>query len=188
MNLHVQLDAGPSAGPLLDSILPVYREVYVEPPYCEGPDDVAAFARSWPGRVAAPGFRLVRAFTNDRLIGFTFGHELRPDTAWWEGALSPLPPGVTAERAGRTFAIIELAVLAQFRRRGVARALHDRLLDGVGTERVTLLVRPESEAAPAQAAYERWGYTQLGQLRPGPDTPVYNLMLRQLPSTAAGRG
>jgi ribosomal protein S18 acetylase RimI-like enzyme len=180
VNRALELDAGEDAGPLLDAILPIYSEVYVEPPYCEGPDDVTEFAESWPSRVASQGFRLVRAFADGRPVGFTFGHELSERTAWWDGALSPLPADVVTEQAGRTFAIIELAVLREFRRRGVARALHDRLLDGIRAERVTLLVRPEPSAAPAQAAYHSWGYRELGRLQPGPETPVYNLMLREL--------
>ena len=86
----------------------------------------------------------------------------------------------TAEWPGRTFAVIELAVLAGHRRRGLGARLHAALLDGVRTERVTLAVRPEPETAPARTAYERWGYRRVGQVRPGGQAPVYDLMVRDL--------
>jgi ribosomal protein S18 acetylase RimI-like enzyme len=177
---ELRLDTGPSALLLLDDILPTYADVYAEPPYSEGPDDVADFAASWERRVSSPGFRLVRALLDDSVVGFTFGHRLAPTTAWWDGAVTPLPPDVTSERPGRTFAIIELAVRAWCRRQGIGRLMHDLLLDDAGAERVTLLVRPEPEARPARAAYESWGYRQVGKVRPGSDLPTYNALLRAL--------
>jgi ribosomal protein S18 acetylase RimI-like enzyme len=56
--------------------------------------------------------------------------------------------------------VIELAVLADHRRKGIATALPQHLLYSVATERVSLVVRPE--AAPARAAYAKWGYRRLG--------------------------
>lgn len=163
-------------GSVLAAFLPAYVEAYREPPYCEGLADVAGFAAGWPNRVAAPGFRVAVARDGERVVGFTFGHELVEETAWWEGALSPLDVD-TVEWPGRTFAVLELAVLASHRRRGVASALHRRLLDGVKVERVTLLVRPEPGAAPARAAYAAWGYRKVGQIRPYADAPVYDVMV-----------
>jgi len=130
--------------------------------------------------VAAPGFRLAVATADEQVVGFTFGHELTADTRWWSGALTPLPPEVTAERPGRTFAIIELAVRQPYRRRRIARRLHEALLAGVGAERATLLVRPE--AAPALAAYDGWGYRPLGPLRPFPGAPIYQARVLPLPA------
>lgn len=172
--------------PPVDLVLPVYAEVYAEPPYFEGEAEVADFARAWPGRVAAPGFRLIVARSDDRPVGFTFGHELTPNTRWWSGVLEPLPAELTAEWPGRTFAVIELAVLADHRRQGLASRLHRELLDGVGAERVTLSVRPEPEAAPARAAYAKWGYRKVGRSRPAPGMPVYDVMV--LDRVALGSG
>jgi ribosomal protein S18 acetylase RimI-like enzyme len=159
----------------------LYAEVYSEPPYNEGPDDVARFATSWERYLRQPGFRLVLARKGEHAVGMALGHELAPDTDWWQGLLTPLSDGFTGETPGRTFAVIELAVRAPHRRRGIARALHRQLLADIGTERVTLLVRPEPEAAPARSAYHSWGYEKVAQMRYEVDQPTYDVMVRQSP-------
>ncbi|WP_322778275.1 GNAT family N-acetyltransferase [Frankia sp. Cas4] len=171
---------GQDPGRLRELIEPVYAEVYAEAPYCEGPDDVAEFAAGWPRRVGAPGFRAVIATVDDRPVGMTFGHPLAAETGWWEGLVERAPDEVTAEDGHRSFAVIELAVLASHRRRGLGRALHDGLLAGRDEQRVVLLVRPEPDAAPARAAYASWGYRTIGQLRPWEDAPVYLALVRVL--------
>lgn len=162
--------------------LPIVRDLYVtiyaEPPYCEGADDVRTFSNDWPRRVSAPAFRLVLATHKLKPVGFAFGHQLTPTTPWWDGSTQPLSPDITTEWKGRTFAIIELAVLKEHRRHGIARALHDHLLSGRDEERVTLLVRPEAQ--PAKTAYKHWGYQELGDIRPFKNAPLYNIMLRPL--------
>lgn len=158
-------------------MLPVYAEVYAEAPYFEGEAEVADFARSWPSRIGAPGFRLVIAEADGQPVGFSFGHELTEATRWWSGAVEPLEVDTTEWR-GRTFAVIELAVLTGHRRQGLGGRLHEALLEDVHAERVTLAVRPEAEAAPARAAYRRWGYRKAGQVRPAPGLPVYDVMVR----------
>jgi predicted GNAT superfamily acetyltransferase len=67
-----------------------------------------------------------------------------------------------------------------WRRRGVARRLHAELLAGLTVERVTLTMRPEPEAAPAQAAYAAWGYVKVGQSQPWDEAPVYDAMVLDL--------
>jgi ribosomal protein S18 acetylase RimI-like enzyme len=156
----------------------IYEQVYREPPYYEGPKDVADFVSSLPRRAAQPRFQLVVAFADNEAVGFAFGHQLPSDTQWWKGAITALPDPITQERAGRTFAIIELAVLAPYRRRGFAKAMHDALRVGRAEERITLLVRPE--ATPAHAAYKNWGYVCVGSIRPWPEAPMYDAMLLDL--------
>ncbi|MDP8970782.1 MAG: GNAT family N-acetyltransferase [Actinomycetota bacterium] len=171
-------DESAHAEALIDELVPVYADVYAEPPYLEGPEDVTDFTDTFQTRrLTQTGFRLVTAHTSE-LIGFTFGHTLRPGTGWWRGALTSLPDEFTAEPPGRTFAIIELAVRAPWRRRGVAGMLHDALLEDRPEERATLLVRPE--ATPAQAAYARWGWRKVGQIRRVPTAPVYDALVLTL--------
>jgi ribosomal protein S18 acetylase RimI-like enzyme len=166
----------------VSSVIPVigrlYEVVYREPPYCEGPDDVREFVEGMPRRAAQPAFRLVVATTDGKPVGFAFGHQLPADTKWWQGATTPLPDSIVREYAGHTFAVIELAVLAEYRRRGIAKAMHDALLVDADEERVTLLVRPE--AMPARRAYERWGYARVGAIRPWPEAPLYDAMMLNL--------
>jgi GNAT superfamily N-acetyltransferase len=162
----------------------MYGEVYAEPPYCEGSEDVEEFAGGWPRRVSQPGFRVVVAYAGTEPAGFTFGHQLRSDTRRWANALDPLPPELTAEWPGRTFLIVELAVRKRFRRRGLGRALHAALLRDRSEERVTLLVRPETEADPARQLYNTLGYMNVGPMRPSTDAPLYDCMLMSLPVSA----
>jgi ribosomal protein S18 acetylase RimI-like enzyme len=173
---------GTDALTILDDIARMYAEVYQEPPYLEGPSEVAEFVADWPRRVAQPGFRLVVAELAGEYVGFAFGHQLAPGTRWWTGATTTLPEGTTQEFPGRTFAIIELAVRHPYRRMGIARKLHSALLANRTEQRVTLLVRPEAEAA--QRAYAAWGYHPIGQIIPGEQAPTYNALVRDLPFDA----
>lgn len=176
----------------LSSIAPVYEAAYGEAPYNEGPDDLAEFQEGWPARVAQPSFRLVTARLDGRTVGFAFGHQLGPATHWWRGMLDDVEPGVVAERTGRTFAVIELAVDASMRRRGIGRELHAHLLAGLTEERATLLVRPEATAA--RCAYLSWTYKSVGRLQPFTHGPLYDAMIKPLhllnvdkaPSTETG--
>jgi GNAT superfamily N-acetyltransferase len=171
---------GSQAAEQLDAFLSAYEEVYVEPPYCEGPRDVAEFIERFHQQVKRPGFRLVVARDAGEVVGFAFGFRLPPDTGWWEGLLQSLPEEFTRETGERTFAVIELAVRKLWRRQGVARRLHAELLDGLDVERVTLTMRPEPEAAPAQLAYASWGYVKVGQSQPWDEAPVYDAMVLNL--------
>ncbi|MDD7942511.1 GNAT family N-acetyltransferase [Actinomycetospora lutea] len=161
-----------------DVVTSIYSEVYAEAPYHEGPDDFAGFAESLPHRAKAPSFRVVIAAVAGEAVGFALGHQLTPNTKWWDGALQPLPRDLTTEWPGRTFAVIEIAVRGQSRRRGYAAQLHAHLIAGLAEERLTLLVRPDAE--PAHRAYTSWGYERVGQIQPFDDAPVYDAMIRPL--------
>ncbi|MFI0815099.1 GNAT family N-acetyltransferase [Streptomyces sp. NPDC021098] len=164
----------------LDALLPAYEEVYAEPPYCEGPSDVAEFIERFRLQARRPGFRLVLAREGNEVVGFTFGYLLPADTGWWDGLVEAVPENFTDETGERTFAIIELAVRKPWRRQGVAAELHSRLLSDLSAERVTLTMRPEPEAAPAQSAYAAWGYRTVGRSRPWDEAPLYDTMVLDL--------
>jgi GNAT superfamily N-acetyltransferase len=127
-----------------------------------------------------PGFTLVAARHGGYLVGQASGLPLRPATSWWRGLTAPLPEEVTAEHAGRTFAVTELLVRASWRRQGIGRELHELLLDGRKEERATLTVAPGASAA--QAAFRAWGWRKLARTR-GDDAggPVLDLLVLDLP-------
>ncbi|MFI0934556.1 GNAT family N-acetyltransferase [Streptomyces sp. NPDC021019] len=164
----------------IDAFLPAYEEVYAEPPYSEGPSDVAQFLDHYVVHAKRPGMRLVLARDGHQVIGFTYGYFLPADTGWWANVDQPLADDFTHEDGTRTFVILELAVRAPWRRRGIAAGLHAQLLEGLDVERVTLTVRPEPEAAPAQAAYAAWGYEAVGTSHPWEEAPFYTAMVRPL--------
>ncbi|WP_053700516.1 GNAT family N-acetyltransferase [Streptomyces sp. NRRL F-5755] len=179
---------GQEAAQQLDAFLPAYEEVYAEPPYCETPRDVKDFIERYQVQTQRPGMRLVLARDDDEVVGFAFGYLLAADTRWWQNLQKPLPEDFTREDGHRTYVIIELAVRSPWRRRGIAAGLHAHLLDGLDAERVTLTVRPEPEAAPAQAAYAAWGYRTVGVSHPWEDAPYYDAMVLELPAAQRAVG
>jgi GNAT superfamily N-acetyltransferase len=105
---------------------------------------------------------------------------LRPSTSWWRGLTTPLPDEVTAEHAGRTFAVTELLVRASWRRQGIGRELHELLLGGRAEERATLTVPPGAGAA--QAAFRSWGWRKLARTRNDEGGgPVLDVLVTELP-------
>ncbi|GAA4804744.1 hypothetical protein GCM10023220_37950 [Streptomyces ziwulingensis] len=163
---------GPEAATELASFVSAYEEVYVEPPYREGPREVADFVEHYAVQARRPGMRLVLARSGHEVVGFTYGYLLAADTRWWDNLQDmKIPEDVAREDGRRTFVIIELAVREPWRRRGIACALHDLLLDGVRTERVTLTVRPEPEAEPAPPRTWLGGTAGSGRRGPGRKLP-----------------
>ncbi|AMW08156.1 acetyltransferase [Streptomyces qaidamensis] len=165
----------------LDVVLPMYKEIWVEPPYCEGVKEIAEFLDRFAQEVFLPRARLVITRCGDVPIGYAFGYPLPPDTGWWKAMDEETTPEFTAETGERTLGIVELAVRTKWRRQGIAALMHAHLLEGLGVERVTLAMRPEAEAAPAHAAYAAWGYRQVGHWRPAEEEAVSHIMLLTLP-------
>lgn len=168
-------DATIDAG-TIDEAASIYREAYAEPPYLEDESQLSTFLDDTRRRSRQPNFRLIIARLDQTPLGFALGHQLLPDSRWWEGSLDNIPPDATAEYPGRTFAVIELAIRMPYRRRGLGRRLHAHLTADLSEERLTLLVRPDAE--PALAAYSQWGYHSVGHLKPFEDAPIYLAMLR----------
>jgi GNAT superfamily N-acetyltransferase len=73
-----------------------------------------------------------------------------------------------------------LLVRASWRRQGIGRELHERLLDGRGEERAALTVPPG--AAAAQAAFRSWGWRKVGRARgEEPGGPMLDMLVIDLP-------
>ena len=133
-----------------------------------------------PSAITHPqaGFEIVIAYVGGEPVGQAFGYTLPSTSKWWDGLTSPVPDGFTTETGTRTFAFNELMVVPAWQGKGVAHALHDELLAGRSEERATLLVREDN--ASAQLAYRRWGWEKAGKLRPYPDAPHFDSMIRPL--------
>ncbi|SOB84706.1 GNAT family N-acetyltransferase [Streptomyces sp. 1331.2] len=165
-----------SAARLLDEIAPLYEQVFAEPPYFEGPRDLADFLEGYDRFRTVPGFRLVLARSGG-LVGFAFGVLLQSDSRWWDSL--GLDSEFVREDGRRTFVIREIAVAPGYRRRGLGRDLHAAVLEDIEADRITLAVRPEAEAAVK--LYEALGYRNVGDMTPSWDgAPVYRCMVRDL--------
>lgn len=158
-------------------IMAVYREVYAD----RLSDPFFHPERFW-GRLEPgswrEGFRLVTGRVAGDLVGFTLGSVLSVTSRWWEGLKADVDAEYLRETGSRTFGINELQVRPAWRRRGYAKAMSDALLEGLPVERATLLVRAEN--VPAYTAYISWGFQAIGQMQPFDDSPVYEVMVKEL--------
>ena len=168
--ITVELLDGSQAAARADELRSLRQEVYGE----------AGDAGQFRVRRRQPGFVLAEARHGRYLVGYAYGMPLRPSTSWWKDLTGALPAEVTAEHPGRTFALIELLVRAPWRRQGIGRSLHDRILGSRSEERATLTVSPA--AVPAQRAFRAWGWSKIARTRdPGPGSPVLDVLVIALP-------
>jgi GNAT superfamily N-acetyltransferase len=130
--------------------------------------------------VSQSSFDLVVAYSvGGDAIGQTRGWPLTEQSRWWEGLLSEPEPGFTHENGHRTFALSEIMVSQEWTGRGIAHALHDRLLSVRAEIRATLLAEPEN--IRAYRAYLHWGWRKVAQLRPRwDDAPTFDVLILEL--------
>ena len=168
------------AGAHADELQVLHAEVYAGPPYGRT-DDAAVFADRFRVQRRQPGFVLAEARHGGYLVGYASGMPLRPSTSLWRELTTPLPPEVTTEHPGRTFALVELLVRAPWRRQGIAQTLHNLILANRPEERATLTVLPT--ATPAQNAFQKWGWRKVARTRdPRPGSPVSDVLVTTLPA------
>ncbi|MBB5119194.1 acetyltransferase [Streptomyces eurocidicus] len=157
----------------------VYAEAFAGPPYYETGDDVAATFRRFRSQTRKNTFRAALARTEaGEPVGIAYGYPLGPNTGWWDQLAQPVPEAVRHEDGRRTFGLMELAVRPAWRRRGIARRLHDAVLGDTEAGRVLLNVRPDSKAA--SAAYRAWGYHKVGDARPWDGAALHDVMVLDL--------
>ncbi|MFF7021775.1 GNAT family N-acetyltransferase [Streptomyces klenkii] len=170
---------GAAAARAEDAFRRVYASAFAEPPYDETPGDVAAAFRRFRVQTRKPAFRgaLARTEAGDP-VGMAYGYPLSARTRWWDQLLVPVPEETRHEDGRRTFGLMELAVRAPWRGHGIARRLHDVVLEGTGVERLLLNVLPEAESA--QAAYRSWGYRKVGETRPWDGAALHDVMVLDL--------
>lgn len=168
------------AAALLDSICLLYDTVFSQPPFSWTDDESKHHRQSLTRLITNPTFALVSAEAADELVGFAYGVALKPGSPWWSGMTEPLANEMTVEWDGRTFAIIDLAVRADYRKRGIGRALLDTLLASRQEQRATLTVQPV--ATDTRAFYEHLGWRQVGTIEApaGSVSPFFDVYLFSL--------
>ncbi|MFG1887504.1 GNAT family N-acetyltransferase [Micromonospora sp. NPDC049051] len=171
--LELRHHTADQAAGLIDRLVELYLMVYADGGEFHSED---RYRRQLAGHMQRDGWDLVTATVDGELVGYIYGFPLPAETRWWGGIHEPIPAGFTNEDGKRTFAISELMVAPDWRRRGIARSLHDELLAGRAEERATLLAEPGN--APAQAAYRSWGWRQVTKLRPDWEhAPTYDVLI-----------
>lgn len=165
------------AAPLVDQLVELYLDVYGEADSEFFGED--RYRRQLQGHMPAPRWQVVTATADAELVGYIYGFALPATTHWWAGLLTSPGAGFAVEDGQRTVAISELLVRVPWRRRGIARSLHNEFLAGRSESRATLLVEPTNH--PALAAYTQLGWEQVAQLRPSWEAaPLYNVLVLDL--------
>ncbi|MFJ2406685.1 GNAT family N-acetyltransferase [Streptomyces xanthochromogenes] len=161
-------------------LLDVYAEVYADAAKTDPFATVERFAQGLDGWSRRPGWTCVVGYDQDQPAGYAYGAPLPEGAPWWGGLLTEVPADVVEETGTRTYALSELMVRAPWRKTGMARQIHDALLDARTEERATLLV--DQEHPKVHRLYKSWGWQTLGDLRPRiPDAPLFHAMLLTLP-------
>jgi ribosomal protein S18 acetylase RimI-like enzyme len=177
-----EFDSRTTRGAIDTVIVPIWERVYGDVATADPFFSTERFLDRVAGYTRSPGFGMFAALRSDIPIGLAFGYPLAPGGRWWNGLQITVPSDFIHEDGKRTFAINEIMVDANYRRQGIATRLHSALLSSRRESRATLLVEPENEAA--RAAYLHWGWSDVGELKPFPDSPTYMSMILSLPLRA----
>jgi len=156
-----------TAAAVMPELVDLYAVVYSEPPYEEGPDQVERFRSALPEEINRPGFALITANAEGRLVGAAYGWTMGAG-AWWSRADQDPPVPI---RDTDKFAVMEWIVRPDRRGRGTGSELIRRLLDDRPEKYATLASDPRS---PARKMYERAGWRQVARsiLAWGPEMDI----------------
>ena len=146
---------GAAVLPWVDALAGLYAVVYTEPPYEEGPEQVARFRNGLAEEARRPGFTAVLATVGNELVGAAYGWTM-PAGTWWSRADNPAPEDI---KAVDKLAVMEWIVHPEHRGRGVGAELMQRLLADRPEPWATLASDPRSAA---RDMYGRAGWQQVG--------------------------
>lgn len=160
---------GQEALPLASAVWRCYSAVFDD-----AHDEATWRADMFARQAARDGFRLVTASDAGEISGFAWGYIGEPGQYWADFAAAALPADTADDWIGGHFEVVELGVLPDARRRGLGRALHDALLDGI--RRRCLLSTTSDDQDAAVRLYAARGWRRLGTL--SADVQVMGLDLR----------
>ncbi|MFD7732419.1 GNAT family N-acetyltransferase [Kitasatospora phosalacinea] len=155
---------------LLEAYADVRAPLLHEPNY-----RVAAFVERLDLHAAGPGFALVLGYDGGTPVGYAYGNTVGPGDPYWRRLAGPLPDGFTDDPV---LAVREIGVRAPWRGTGVARRIHDALLDGRAEGRAALMVNPLAGGGKVQRLYEGWGYRPFDSQRASEVSPELVAMIR----------
>ncbi|WP_425471706.1 GNAT family N-acetyltransferase [Streptomyces cadmiisoli] len=152
------------------TLIDVHADAYADAMDDEFNQRFPWFVENWGGN---PDFDCVIAWDGDMAVAFAYGAPATPQREWWREHVTPAP------EKHRTFAYSELAVRTKYRKTGTAELISRALLDARGEDLVVLLV--DTEHPKVQELYESWGLRKVGERQPFADSPLYTVMLADLP-------
>ncbi len=158
-----------------DLLVNVYAEVYADrlaDPFFI----VDRFTERLDSHLRAPGWEVVVGYAGNQPAGYAYGATRPAGSTAWRGVIPTPDPELARETGTRTFFLFELMVRVPWRKTGAAAAIHEELLRRRPEERASLTV--EHDHPKVRALYERWGYRNVGSVRPFPDSPLFDVMLR----------
>lgn len=117
-------------------------------------------------------FACVVGYDGDEPVGYAYGAPATAGREWWR-------PFIPEPADPSTFSLSELMVRPRWRKQGLSEVLHRALTDGRPEAMVTLSV--DTAHPRVQELYESWGYRKVGESRPFADSPLYALMVADLP-------
>jgi ribosomal protein S18 acetylase RimI-like enzyme len=135
-------------------------EVY-DAVFGDQPDYVAWRSGVWRRHAVREGFRLVRAYDGDRLVGFGYGYTGERGQWWTDQVATRLGHVVAAEWLGGHFELVSIGVLDRSRGTGVGRGLLERLTQGLPHDRWLLMTTAHADD-PARHLYARAGWEVIG--------------------------
>lgn len=160
--------------PVWDMLISVYAEVRADrlhdPHY-----SVERYGERLARHASEPGWEAVVGFDGDEAVGYAYGNTIEHGDRYWKRITQPLSPTLTEIP---TLALKEMMVRVPWRKTGTSRGIHDELLARRSEEQVTLMVNPLAGEGKVHRLYASWGYGDIGESQPSPDSPVLRAMLR----------
>ncbi|GAA2976122.1 GNAT family N-acetyltransferase [Streptomyces fulvorobeus] len=157
-----------------DTLIGIYAEVRADrlhdPHY-----SVERYGERLARHATEPGWEAVVGYEGEEAVGYIYANRIEHDDRWWKRINHPLSEAITQPS---TLAIKELMVRVPWRKTGASRRIHDSLLAHRAEEQVTLMVNPLAGDGKVHGLYESWGYKDIGQSQPSPDSPVLMAMVR----------
>jgi ribosomal protein S18 acetylase RimI-like enzyme len=174
-----------AADDLFEVATEIHAEIYSEPLFENHPFfSESAFRQRYAIALEQPRFELLMARIEGKEIGYMYGYALQSEAGWWdavewtEEAQNSQPDDYTTEDGNRTVVIPEVLVKLPHRRMGIAHSMHDEFLSGRKEQRAGLRVLPNN--FPAKIAYLKWGWNTIGMVRPAPEAPLFECMVKSL--------
>lgn len=165
---------------LRDQVMPVYAASHADQMHDEWFSPEQFWTRLVDIYAQTRDFDLVTGWIDDTVVGYAFGSPRDKEDLW--DAIHRIYPDMTP--SGPVYIFREFAVAPDWQRHGFGTQIHDELLRGRTEQAAHLLVRPDN--APAQAAYKSWGWKQVGQIKPFPDSPTFDALAFDLRNPTAG--